>query len=445
MPLPSDQATNPGPASDPTAEWPLQLPPVPPVAGDPRYAGPPPYAGQPPYGAGPHGGAPWGYPPPAAGPPPRRRGAGPVVAILAVIALLVGGLGVAGSRLVGLATEAAPRSAGPAPASPLPSVPPPGASGGGSSANGAVSWSAVAAAVNPGVVNIVTRVNAGVGAGTGMVLTTDGRILTNSHVVDGASQIAVTTVADGRTYRASVVGADREEDVAVIQLAGAADLATIPLGNSDDVAVGDPVVAIGNAGGQGGPPDVAPGEVTALDRQITATDQNGANAETLIGLIQVAADVQPGDSGGPLADASGRVVGMNTAASAGQGRYRTVIHEGFAIPVNHALDVARELVAEPNGPGAASENGGTTKPAGHLGVSVQPAPAGGAEIIEVESGSAADATGLQPGDVITAIDGTVVRSPADLTTALQDLPAGSRVALTWTGPDGRHRAAVSLG
>jgi S1-C subfamily serine protease len=473
MPLPTDQATNPGPSADPTAPWPRpappvppapaapwphQAPPAPPVAGDPRYGGQPPYGpspygGQPPYGAGPYRGAPWGTPPPPVPPSRRRGGAGTLVVVFLVTALLVGGLVVAGGRLVGLTTEAvSPRRAVPtSPASPLPTVPPPGSGSGSPSAGGTTSPATVAAAVSPGIVNIVSRVSAGVGAGTGMILTADGRILTNNHVVEGASQIAVTTVADGKTYRATVVGTNPGEDVAVIQLADASGLTTIPLGNSDDVEIGDDVVALGNAGGQGGDPDVAPGSVTALDQEITATDQNGGNAETLTGLIQVAADVQPGDSGGPLADADGKVIGMDTAASAGQGRYRTVVHQGYAIPINHALDVAKELVAHPNGSasGSGNENGsggrGTTGSAGHLGVAVQPAATGGAEIAEVEPGSAADDAGLEPGDVITAVDGTAVRAPADLTAALKGHAAGSPVTLTWTGADGRHRAAVTLG
>jgi S1-C subfamily serine protease len=277
-----------------------------------------------------------------------------------------------------------------------------------------------------------------------MILTADGRILTNNHVIDGASQIAVTTVADGRTYRATVVGTDPDEDVAVLQLTNASGLTTIPLGNSDDVAVGDEVAAIGNAGGQGGDPAVAPGPVTALDQEITATDQRGGNPETLTGLIQVAAEVVPGDSGGPLADANGKVVGMDTAASAGQGRYRTVVNQGYAIPINHALDVAKQLVANPNGSGSGSGNGGATGSTGRLGVAVQ-ASSGGAQIVEVEPGSAADEAGLQPGDVVVAVDGTAVRSPADLTTALKGHAPGSQVTITWTGTDGRHRAAVTLG
>ena len=198
--------------------------------------------------------------------------------------------------------------------------------------------------VNVGVVNIESRVSGGVGAGTGMVLTSDGEILTNNHVVEGASQIVVTVVTTGESYRASIVGTDPEDDVAVLKLTGASDLQTIPLGDSDTAQVGDQVAAIGNAGGVGGTPSIATGRVIALDQQITASDEDGSNAETLTDMIQVDANVVPGDSGGPLANTSGEVIGMNSAAAAGAGslgstRFRGSSGggEGYAIPINKAL------------------------------------------------------------------------------------------------------------
>jgi S1-C subfamily serine protease len=447
-PTPTDN-TDRIPVLDPHAGWPYRPPSAPPITTEQPAVGPP--YGPPPYGP-PMYGPPMAPPPLPGRPPRRRRRVWPVLVIAIALALLLGATVYAVTGFVSLTTTAtrpqagqrtAPSATAPAPSAPLPTTPAPNP-GGPSTGTGTADWSAVAAAIEPGVVNIQSRMTAGIGAGTGMVLTADGQILTNNHVIDGASQIVVTTVADGKTYRANVVGADPADDVAVLKLVGASGLATIPLGNSDGVKVGDPIAAIGNAGGQGGEPDVAPGSVVALNQQITATDQGGGNPETLTGMIQVAADLQPGDSGGPLADASGKAIGIDTAASAGRTRYHTTAHEGFAIPINRALAIARELVANPTGANGSPSGGAST--AGYLGVEVQSAPAGGAQIAGVETGGPAEGAGLKSGDVVTAIDGSPVRSASELSTAVQRHASGDRVALTWTGADGRqHRATVTLG
>ena len=293
----------------------------------------------------------------------------------------------------------------------------------------------MADAIEPGVVNIDTRVGNGIGAGTGMILTADGQILTNNHVIDGARQINVTAVADGRQYRATVMGADPDEDVAVIKLVGASGLTPIPLGNSDDVQVGDPVAAIGNAGGRGGDPEVAPGSVVALDQQITATDERGGNAETLTGVIQVDADMQQGESGGPLADGNGRTVGINTAAAASRNQYRTTERQGFAIPINHALDIARRLIAD--APATGGEPGRA-----HLGVRAETDPAGGARITEVTPDSPAAAAGLTAGATVTAVGDARMRTAADLTAAVQAHAPGDEVTLLVRGRDGRTRRVL---
>jgi S1-C subfamily serine protease len=211
-------------------------------------------------------------------------------------------------------------------------------------------WTAVTDAVNPGLVDIETRLANGIGAGTGMVLTADGRVLTNYHVVEGARRIVVTSVTTGDEYDAHLVGANPDEDVAVIQLEGAAGLATIPIGDPGSLRIDDPVAAIGNAGGLGGPPSVAAGTIVGLDQSITATDEDGSSAERLSGMIGVQADVQPGDSGGALAAADGRVVGMTTAASSASRTRRAQTRSGggygFAIPIDHAIEVADEIVAD---------------------------------------------------------------------------------------------------
>ena len=174
----------------------------------------------------------------------------------------------------------------------------------------------IASKVSPGLVDINTTLGYSneKAAGTGMVLTSTGEILTNNHVIDGATSISVTDVGNGKTYKASVVGYDASKDVAVLQLQGASNLPTVTLASSP-VGVGDKVVAIGNAEGKGGTPSVVSGTVTATNQSITASDEGSGNSEQLSGLIQSNAPIQPGDSGGSLVNSYGQVVGMDTAAS----------------------------------------------------------------------------------------------------------------------------------
>ncbi|MFC8731578.1 trypsin-like peptidase domain-containing protein [Luteimicrobium sp. NPDC057192] len=177
-------------------------------------------------------------------------------------------------------------------------------------------------------------------AGTGIVLTSGGEVVTNAHVVEGATEVRVVDTSTGTTYAATVTGASTTHDVAVLQLSGASGLATATLDTSDDLAVGDDVTAVGNSAGTG---DLraADGTVTALDRTITTAPSVGETSETLTGLIQVDADVVSGDSGGALLDAQGEVVGMTTAASTG-----TADVEGYAIDIEDALTVVHEILGE---------------------------------------------------------------------------------------------------
>ncbi len=199
-------------------------------------------------------------------------------------------------------------------------------------------------AIGTGVVTISTQLPASFGAGTGMILTEAGEVLTNNHVIKDASQIRVTVALTGKTYVASVIGADPAHDIAVLQIQGAPPLATISLGNSDLARCGDPIAAIGSAGGQRGAPVASVGAVIGLDQKITATDLSSGGDETLFGLIQVEAVVRPGDSGGPLVDATGRVIGLNTAASTTvRAGSTTEVHKGYAIPINTALRIAGAL------------------------------------------------------------------------------------------------------
>ena len=245
-------------------------------------------------------------------------------------------------------------------------------------------------------------------AGTGMVLTADGEILTNNHVVAGATSITVTIVSSGDRYQASVVGVDPTDDVAVLQLSGASDLATANLSSSANLAVGDAVTGVGNAGGTGGVPSASPGQVTALDQTITTQAEGSAAAETLHGLIETNADIQAGDSGGPLYDANDQIVGIDTAAE--EGGYTTA---GYAIPIASALSIAQQIEN-----GQASENVVIGNPA-FLGVQVSSTTGGrnrysqaatsGALISGVVTGTPAAAAGLVAGDTITG--STARRSP----------------------------------
>jgi S1-C subfamily serine protease len=202
-----------------------------------------------------------------------------------------------------------------------------------------------AAAEDTGVVDITAQLGSqDASAGTGIVISTTGEVLTNNHVIKGARRIEVT-VPGGRDYQAQVLGTDPTHDVALLEIGAAPGLAAATLGDSSQTAVGDPVTAIGNAGGVGGTPSVASGTVTALDQSVTATDESGFSSEQLDGLIQTNAPIVPGYSGGPLLNAAGQVIGMDTAAVVSQPEQPPVPPEGYAIPVNSAIAVARTIEA----------------------------------------------------------------------------------------------------
>lgn len=273
-------------------------------------------------------------------------------------------------------------------------------------------------------------------AGTGMIVTSSGEVLTNNHVVDGATKISVTVVSTGKTYTASVVGTDPTEDVAVLQLSGASGLQTAAFGNDSALAVGQSVTGVGNAGGAGGTPSAATGKITALDQQITASDQSGANAEKLSGLIATDAAIQSGDSGGPLYSAAGKIIGMDTAASTSG--FRTTA--GYAIPIDHALQLAAQI-----------ESATTSTSTIHLGspaflgVSVAEANGQGAGVEQALAGTPAAKAGIGAGDVITAVDGTRVTSPKSLESTLAGYRPGQSVRVSWIDTAGRtHQAQLTL-
>ena len=320
-----------------------------------------------------------------------------------------------------------------------------GSPGSSSTASGGPSNAlAIAARVDPGLVDVNTTLSylSEQAAGTGIVLTRGGEVLTNNHVIDGATSISVTDLGNGRVYAATVVGYDRSSDIAVLQLHGASGLKVASLGDSSTVRVGEAVVGIGNAGGAGGTPSVAGGSVTALHQSITATEQDGGNPENLKGLIEVNAGIQAGDSGGPLVDTGGKVVGMDSAASAGFS-FQTTGTDGYAIPINSAVAIAKKIES---GNASATVHVGTTA---FLGVQVYSTQSGsspsGAVIHVVVPGSPAASAGLAAGDVITSLAGKKVGSAPALMSLMQSYHPGERVHVSWTGSTGgRHGTTLQL-
>ncbi len=281
-------------------------------------------------------------------------------------------------------------------------------------------------------INVTDAYQAVQGAGTGMVLTSNGVVLTNNHIVEGETQISVRDVGNGRTYRATVLGYDRSQDVAVLRLSGASGLKTITTGASGLVTVGDGVVAVGNAQGAGGTPSHAGGKITALDQSIAAQDEVSGTAEQLTGLFETNAAIVPGYSGGALVNTSARVVGMVTAASEGY-QFGSNASQGYAIPIATARKVATQIVT---GQGSDTVHVGATP---FLGVHVMSTSSGsgGAVIASVVSGGPADVAGLSNGDTITAINGVPVTSPESLTHELLRLAPGSTVQVQYVDPSGQ--------
>ena len=232
------------------------------------------------------------------------------------------------------------------------------------SPSGGLDVTGVAASVDPAIVDITTTLANGAAAGTGMVLTSSGEVLTNNHVIDGATDIRIQVAGHGVSYGATVLGYDAADDVALLQIDGVSGLTTIAAGDPDGAAVGDAVVALGNALGRGGTPAAAPGSIVALDQTITATDDDGSNPETLRGLIEVDAAIQPGDSGGPLVDAGGTVIGMDSAGSS-SGPFSTTAVAGYAVPIDHALAIAHQIESRLAGCRGAPRDEGHPRRRGH--------------------------------------------------------------------------------
>jgi S1-C subfamily serine protease len=308
--------------------------------------------------------------------------------------------------------------------------------------------SPLAARIDPGLVDVTATLGyqQAISAGTGMVLTPSGRVITNNHVIEGATSITVTDVGNHRSYQAAVVGYDQGHDIAVLQLAAASGLTTVPLSSSPAVTVGEKVLALGNAQGQGGTPAAATGTVTALGQSITATDQFTGVSEQLTGLIQTSVPLQPGDSGGPLVSPAGQVIGMNAAGSA-QFQIGSGAAQAFAIPASQAAPVAAAIAA---GQATAAVHIGATAFLGvqvvRYGVPVPGHPARpGAGVAGVAPGTPAARAGLVPGDVITSIGGHAVTSAMSLRSVMNAYHPGDRASLRWVDQAGQaHAAAIVL-
>ena len=419
--------------------------------------------------------------------PPRRRRRGRV-AVYAGVAVLAASLGAAAT--VGLNSGNAAPSTGVS----SHQVPGPG-NDVGTTGRGTLNKAYVAAKAEPGVADIDAAIAYSGGTsseGTGMVLSADGLVLTNNHVIDGARTINVTLPTTGKAFHATVVGYDATHDVALLRLTGAARLKVVQVGNSAQVTVGTPVLALGNAEGQGGTPATAEGIINSLNKTISPTDESTGTTETLHGMLQTNADIVSGDSGGPLVNSAGQVIGMDTAnASSSQGSSSVL---GYAIPINTALSVARQIAAgqasatvqiglpgflgvlvpqsgsaspqqqaqqqrqqiqqqqQGAGPGGPPSTGGNGQPAGNAActnddsdttVPSRIAPArSGALVDGVLCGTAAAAAGIVSGDVITTVNGEAITTPGSLTAMMSGSRPGSKVTLRWETPSGQQQTAT---
>jgi S1-C subfamily serine protease len=431
------------------------------------------------YGSGGGAGSGGGWDP---GPPPRRaRRRGHLLVYLTVGALAAA---IGAGLTVAFDGQGSSPSAGIS--SDIPSLPDNQAGSG--SATG-LNQAAVERKVVPGLVDITSTLKyaSETAEGTGMILSSGGLVLTNNHVIDGATEVKVALASNTkRVYPARVIGYDITDDVALLQITGALGLPTVSLGNSSQVKVGTPVLALGDAQGRGG---VTPalGDISGLDRSIQASDEGSGTTEDLNHMLQTNAEIQQGDSGGALVNNAGQVIGMVTAANtASAGQPGDTM--GFAIPINTALAIAQKIaadkpsstvyiglpgflgveVAQSNSPNprqqAADErrsdssqggDGQGVPPGGpgcmadgqEPGVPARIAPAGtGALILGILCGTAAQSQSLAPGDVIISVNGQPVTTPGSLTAITAKYHPGAVVTIGWEDAHGhRHRARITLG
>ena len=334
---------------------------------------------------------------------------------------------------------------------------------------------AIYARVEPSVVDVVAtlRYDDETASGTGFFVDSrDGLVLTNNHVIRQATSVTVTVPATMQTYKAQIVGADPSADIALLRITPLPGTVSATIGDSAAVAVGSTVVAIGNRAGAGGAPVPAGGIISAIGRTIQAADGASGFTETLHGMLQTTAKIQPGDSGGPLADAAGAVIGVDTAAGTSGG------DAGYAIPINAAMAAEREISLGRRAPGialgvggflgviipssdapspqaqAAEERSLGTDPADSppligclptqdgAGVPDSVAPVDSGALVDgVLCGTGAEAAGISAGDVIVTADGRAVSSPNGLTAIVSDFRPGAVVEITWVSPSGATRAS----
>ena len=302
------------------------------------------------------------------------------------------------------------------------------------------------------VVSIDVKTSEGEDEGTGMIITSDGEVVTNNHVIELFSEggdkgtITVTEYGQTKALPTTLVGYDQSKDVALLKINGATNLPTVTFGNSGKTVVGDAVVAIGNALGlAAGTPTVTQGIISALGRSVTAGGE-GTETETLQNMIQTDAAINPGNSGGPLIDTSGQVIGMNTAVAGSSSDGTSSQNIGFAIPAASVEALISEL----------QKGGQSGKGGGYLGVDIStltPAlrqqygftPTQGAVVLSVVSGSPAAKAGLVQGDVIVDIDGTAITSSDDLQKVVQNAKAGQSVPITYYVGDSKRTTTATLG
>lgn len=390
-------------------------------------------------------------------PPPavvQKRTSGPtawVIAVVAVVAALlgsvIGGLLVAHNDNNGDGTTIRQISSGPA------------------LLNGVTNIRAVIDKVLPAVVSIDCKTPVPVtqdifgdttgggyqeDQGTGMIITSNGEVVTNNHVIAGATTITVTLYGSLKALPAKLIDTDPANDVALLQIQNQSNLPTVTYGNSDHVQVGDAVVAIGNALGlSAGTPTVTQGIISAKGRTVQASSDSGNSTETLTNMFQTDAAINPGNSGGPLLDSSGQVIGMNTAVASndtGSGQAQNI---GFAIPANQITGLVPDLRSH------SIPNSATSGPA-FLGVSLETltpdlkaqysfTPNSGAVVLQVVSGSPANTAGLEEGDVITSFDGKAITSADQLATAIQGKKPGDSVTIGFYRGDSQMSVSATLG
>jgi putative serine protease PepD len=369
---------------------------------------------------------PYGAPAPS---PQRPRGprTGAILAVATVLALLAGLLG--GVLGYGIANQV-DDSNGTDSSVVLPQAP-----GGNTSARPTDSIAGIAAKALPAVVSLSVRGNAEQGTGSGFVIRSNGYILTNNHVIEAAAGGGSISVQfqDGSTAEATIVGRDPAYDLAVVKV-DKEGLPVLPLGNSNDVVVGDTAIAVGSPLGLSG--TVTAGIVSALNRPVTAGGR-GSGETSFINAIQTDAAINPGNSGGPLLNAGGEVIGINSAIATlggGQGQQGGSIGVGFAIPVNQAKITAEQII----------RTGTSTKPV--IGVTLDLGFNGpGVRISQVTPDGPAQAAGVRQGDVVTEIDGRAVNGADEFIVAIRSKQPGDTVTLTLNRNGSTSEVTVTLG